>query len=43
MRVLSTQVDPGGAEFAANAAAQQGLAEELTRRLERAAQGGPEA
>ncbi|MEX5262841.1 MULTISPECIES: carboxyl transferase domain-containing protein [Kocuria] len=43
MRVLSTQVDPGGAEFAANATAQQGLAEELARRLERAAQGGPEA
>ncbi|GAB2612532.1 carboxyl transferase domain-containing protein [Kocuria himachalensis] len=43
MRVLSTQADPGGAEFAANATAQQGLAEELARRLERAAQGGPEA
>ncbi|MFE7629349.1 carboxyl transferase domain-containing protein [Kocuria sp. NPDC057446] len=43
MRVLSTQADPDSAEYAATEAAQAGLAEELARRLARAAQGGPEA
>ncbi|MFI7482098.1 carboxyl transferase domain-containing protein [Kocuria sp. M1R5S2] len=42
MRVLSTLVDPTGARFAANAAAQRALAEDLGRRLERVARGGPE-
>ena len=40
MRALSTRVDPGGTGFAANAAAQSRLVEELRRRLERVARGG---
>ncbi|MEX5271729.1 carboxyl transferase domain-containing protein [Kocuria sabuli] len=42
MRALSSQLDPDGAEFGANADAQHRLAEELARRLDRVAQGGPE-
>jgi 3-methylcrotonyl-CoA carboxylase beta subunit len=43
MTVLQTQLNPRSAEFAANAAAMQGVVDDLRTHLERVAQGGGEA
>lgn len=43
METIASRVDPGSAEFAANAAAQAALADDLRKRLQGTAQGGPAA
>ena len=43
MTVLSSQLNPRSADFQANAAAMQSLVEDMSRQLERVAQGGGEA
>ena len=43
MTVLSTQLNPRSAEFAANAQAMQAVVDDLRAHLERIAQGGGEA